>query len=155
MSTEVPITLGYDRDAIIASITRYYELLSKMVAIKPRDIAYAPEGGRTDEDISIGKLRRLGLNDRAIDFVRHVPVVCSADRPVFRGTQTLAFSHYVFNEYKDDRYLLDDSSWVEMWPIPEERIPEGLLPLSHPLQGDPFGTWWLLDTNNGESAIRY
>jgi hypothetical protein len=28
----------YDRDAIIASMTRYYELLSKMVGIKPTDI---------------------------------------------------------------------------------------------------------------------
>ena len=91
MSAEVPTAPGYDRDAIIASITRYYELLSKMAAIKPKDIAYAPEGGRTDEDIPIEKLRRLGLNDRAVNFIRHVPVVCSVDRPVLQGTQTLVF----------------------------------------------------------------
>jgi hypothetical protein len=155
MSAEAPTAPGYDRDAIVTSITCYYELLSKMVAIKPKDIAYAPEGGRTDDDIPIEKLRRLGLKDREIDFIRHVPVVCSVDRPVLEGTQPLVFSHYVFNQYKDDRYLLDDPSWAEMWPIPEERIPEGLVPLSHPLQGDPYGTWWLLDTNNGESAMEY
>lgn len=82
MSAEAPTAPGYDRDAIIASITRYYELLSKMVVIKPKDIAYVPEGGRTDGDIPIEKLRRLGLNDRAIDFIRYVPVVCSVDRLV-------------------------------------------------------------------------
>ena len=39
-SNQIPDT-GYDRDAIIASIRRYYQLLSKMVAIKPKHIAYS------------------------------------------------------------------------------------------------------------------
>ena len=44
MSAEVSILpdqnagSGYDRVAIVASITRYYELLSGVVGIKPADI---------------------------------------------------------------------------------------------------------------------
>ena len=142
---------SYDRDAIVASITRYYELLSKMVAIKPKHIGYAPEGGRDDDTISIEKLHRLGFNTKMIDFVQHLPFVQSADRPVFLGTETLNYYRNLFS-YPEEKYDLEDPMVVEMWPIPDERIPECILPLSCPLQGNPFGTWWILDTNTGSST---
>ncbi|KAJ8117810.1 hypothetical protein OPT61_g1087 [Boeremia exigua] len=139
---------GYDRDAIVASITRYYELLSKMVSIKPKEIAYAPEGGRGDDIIPVEKLRRLGFTDRAIDFVRHVPFVHS-ERPVHQGTQTLYYYRDYFR-YPEEEYDLVEPMMVEMWPMPEQRIPEGFVPLSNPLHGSPFAWWWILDTNTGE-----
>jgi hypothetical protein len=142
---------NYNRDAIVASITRYYELLSKMVAIKPKQIGYAPEGGRDDQTIPIKKLRRLGFNDRMIDFIRHVPFVHSVNRPVFPGTETLIYHRDVFH-YPVEEYDLEEPLMVQMWPMPDERIPEGILPLSSPLQGDPFGTWWMLDTKTGSST---
>jgi hypothetical protein len=140
--------LSYDRDAIVASITRYYKLLSKMVAIRPKQIGYAPEGGRDNDTIPLEKLRRLGFNDRMIDFVRHVPFVHSADRPVFLGTEMIDYYRKLFS-YPEENYDLEDPMMVEMWPMPDQRIPEGVLPLSRPLPGDPFGTWWILDTNTG------
>jgi hypothetical protein len=140
----------YDRDAIIASMTRYYELLSRTVGIKPTDIERAPTGGRDDDHIPLEQVRLLGFNDRMVDFIRHVPFVGSADRPVYYSTQTLNYYRYLFN-YPEEEYQLDDPHMVEMWPFPEQRIPGGIVPLSRPLQGDSRGTWWMLDTNNGES----
>lgn len=142
---------SYDCDAIVASITRYYELLSQMIAIRPKQIGYAPEGGRNDDTIPLEKLRRLGFNNRMVDFVRHVPFIHSADRPVFPSTETISYYRNVFS-YPEGNYDLEDPMIVEMWPVPDQRIPEGFLPLSRPLQGDSFGTWWILDTNTGTST---
>ncbi|KAF3048601.1 hypothetical protein E8E11_009360 [Didymella keratinophila] len=139
----------YDRDAIVASMLRYYKLLSKMVSINPTDIERAPREGRSDDDIPLEAVRLLGFNDEMIDFIRHAPFVGSNDRPVYYSTSTLNYYRHLFN-YREEEYQLDDPHMVEMWPLPEQRIPEGIVPLSRPLQGDDRGTWWLLDTNNGE-----
>ena len=140
---------SYDRDAIIASITRYYELLSKTVSIKPADIGYARKGGRSDKSIPLSKLRRLGFNDRMIDFIRHVPFCHSNDRPVFPDTTTLNYYPHLFY-YPEEDYKLEDAHMTEMWPIEDSRIPQGIIPLSVPLEGSSLGTWWMLDTNNGK-----
>ncbi|KAI4648728.1 uncharacterized protein J4E79_009799 [Alternaria viburni] len=138
---------SYDRDAIIASITRYYELLSKTVSIKPAEIGYARKGGRFDKSIPLSKLRRLGFNDRMIDFIRHVPFCHSNDRPVFPDTTTLNYYPHLFY-YPEEDYKLEDADMTGMWPIEDSRIPEGIIPLSVPLEGSSLGTWWMLDTNN-------
>ena len=138
----------YDRDAIVTSMTRYYTLLSKMVSINPADIELAPKEGRHDDEIPLEVLRLLGFSDRMIDFVRHAPFVGSNDRPVYYSTSTLNYCRHLFN-YSEEEYLVGDSHMVEMWPLPDQRISEGIVPLSRPLQGDDRGTWWLLDTNNG------
>ena len=145
---------SYNRDAIVASMLRYYELLSKMVSINSTDIDRAPREGRSDDDIPLEAVRLLGFNDRMIDFIRHAPFVGSNDRPVYYSTSTLNYYRHLFN-YPEEEYQLDDPHMVEMWPLPEQRIPEGIVPLSRPLQGDDRGTWWLLDTNNGESTVVY
>jgi len=148
------ITAGpaYDRDAVVASMTRYYTLLSKMVSINPADIELAPKKGRHDDEIPLEALRLLGFSDSMIDFVRHAPFVGSNDRPVYYSTSTLNYYRHLFN-YPEEEYQLDDPHMVEMWPLPDQRIPEGIVPLSRPLQGDDRGTWWLLDTNNGELVV--
>jgi hypothetical protein len=148
---------GYDRDAIVASITRYYELLSKMVSIKPTDIAYPPlrfGGRRLDSKIPLEKLRRLGFNDRMIDFVRHVPFVLNHVRPVLPFTETIIYHHSVFDEYRDEDYVLEDPLQAYMWPIPDCKIPEGIIPLSRGMECPSLGTWWMLDTNNGTFEAR-
>ncbi|KAJ4372837.1 hypothetical protein N0V86_008203 [Didymella sp. IMI 355093] len=142
-------SLIYNRDAIVASMTRYYSLLSLMVGIKPTDIELAPPSGRNDDDIPLETVRLLGFNDRMIDFIRHAPFVGSADRPVYYSTQTLNYYRSLF-AHSEKEYMLNDPHAVEMWPFPEQRIPEGIVPLSRFLQGDDRGTWWLLDTNTGQ-----
>ncbi|CAI0652690.1 unnamed protein product [Colletotrichum noveboracense] len=138
----------FDRAAIVGSIKRYYELLSKMISIRPKHIAYPPEGGWGDDIIPLEKLRRLGFNDTMIDLVRHLPYVTSR-RPVFPSTQTINYFRNAFRE-PDEDYHLEDPNLVGLWPLPEERIPQHIVPLSQPLGGDRLGMWWLLDTNTGE-----
>ncbi|KAL3292969.1 Alpha beta hydrolase fold protein [Colletotrichum asianum] len=148
MSTEPSISQGqnhnsaYDRHNIVGSIKRYYELLSKMVSIRPEHIAYPAEGGWGDDVIPLEKLRRLGFNDTMIDLARHLPYVTSR-RPVFPSTQTI---NYFQNGFRgpDEDYQLRDPNLVGLWPLPEERIPQGIVPLSQPLGGDRLGTWrWI------------
>jgi hypothetical protein len=141
---------SYDRDAIVASITRYYELLSKLVSIKPKDIAYARQGGRPDSMLPLSKLRRLGFNERMIDFIRYVPFSHSSYRPVFPYTTTRNYYTNLFC-YPEEDYTLEDPHRTEMWPFPGERIPEGVVPLSRAIETAGLETWWMLDTNNGKS----
>ncbi|KAF9873541.1 hypothetical protein CkaCkLH20_09000 [Colletotrichum karsti] len=152
MSTEPTTSPGlspiYDRDPIVASITRYYELLSKMVSIRPKHIEYPPEGDWGDDIIPLEKLRRLGFDERMIDLVRHIPYVAS-NRPVFPSTQTVNYFQNVFSEPVEE-FQLEDPNRVRLWPVPDERIPEGIVPLSQWLNGDKLGIWWLLDTKTGE-----
>ncbi|KAF5519162.1 hypothetical protein CGCA056_v010023 [Colletotrichum aenigma] len=154
MSTEASISQGentgptYDRDAIVGSIKRYYELLSKMVSIRPEHIAYSPEGGWGDDIIPLENLRRLGFNDTTIDLVRHLPYVTSR-RPIFPSTQTINYFRNILCG-PEENYQLEDPNLVGLWPLPEGRIPQGIVPLSQPLGGDRLGMWWLLDTNTGE-----
>jgi hypothetical protein len=149
--TDQSPTPAYDRDAIIASMTRYYTLLSKAVGIKPTAIDRAPKKGCKEEHIPLEQMRLLGFNDRMIDFVRHATFVSGSDRPVYYGTQTLNYYRYLFS-HEDEEYGGD--AWeVGMWPIMEQRIAEGIVPLSRPFHDDPCGTWWLLDTSNGESVM--
>lgn len=141
---------SYDRDAIIASITRYYELLSKMVSIKPKVIAYAEQGGRPDSVLPLEKLHRLGFNERMIDFIRHVPFSHSSDKLVFRYTTTRNYYTNLF-DYPEEDYALEDSHRTGMWPFPGARIPEGVIPLSRTIEAAGLETSWMLDTNNGKS----
>jgi hypothetical protein len=140
----------YDRDAIIASMTQYYELLSKMVGIEPNDIDRAPKKGCKDEHIPLEQMRLLGFNDKMIDFVRHATIVRGSDRPVYYGTRTLNYYRYLFS-HSDEAF--DDPYMIDMWPVPEQRIAEGIIPLSRPLHDDSDVTWWLLNTSTGESFI--
>lgn len=157
MSTEASISQGentgptYDRDAIVGSIKRYYELLSKMVSIRPEHIAYSPEGGWGDDIIPLENLRRLGFNDTTIDLVRHLPYVTSR-RPIFPSTQTINYFRNILCG-PEENYQLEDPNLVGLWPLPEGRIPQGIVPLSQPLGGDRLGMWGLLDTNTGGSIM--
>ncbi|KAJ0346508.1 hypothetical protein COL154_007999 [Colletotrichum chrysophilum] len=45
-----------------------------MISIRPKHIAYPPEGGWGDGIIPLEKLRRLGFNDTMIALVRYLPV---------------------------------------------------------------------------------
>ncbi|KAI4946694.1 hypothetical protein J4E91_006865 [Alternaria rosae] len=148
-SSDADANSGYDRDAIVASMTRYYTVLSKMVSIDLDDIALPHNGRRPDSKIPLAKLRRLGFNDRMIDFVRHVPFVLNGLVPVFPDTDVLIYYHSHFDRYPEEDYQRDDPIMVNMWPR-DEKMTEGVLPLSRQLHSAQYGTWWMLDTNNDE-----
>jgi hypothetical protein len=141
----------YDRDAIIKSITRYYELLSKMVAIRPKQIQYPPAGGWDSSTIPLSKLQRLGFNDRAIDLIQHLPYVTD-NRPVYPGSECIVYFDWALGE-PEENYQREDPASVELWPVPDQRIPEGVVPLSRPYMGDPGYTWWILETGTGELLL--
>lgn len=139
----------YNRAAIISSMLRYYTLLSKAVSIPASAIEQAPKAGRSDASIPLQQLLLLGFNDKMLDFIRHAPFLGSNDRPVYYSTCTLNYYPHLFRFPVED-YAGGDAQAVDMWPVPEQRVAEGFVPLARPLQGDGRGYWWLLDTGSGE-----
>ncbi|KAH7562353.1 hypothetical protein BM1_01873 [Bipolaris maydis] len=145
-----PPNSAYNRAALITSLTAYYTLLSKTVSIHPSHIHPAPPTGHDPSSLPLSHLQRLGFNDQMLDLVLHLPVITSATRPVYPGTQPIAYTNDLFDDYSDEDFDVNDAHSVGLWPLPEQRIPEGVVPISWPLQGDPGGVWWMIDTNNGE-----
>src|SRR5271156_4334341 len=69
-SAETP---SYDREEIIATITDFYQFLSKLPWIKPVDILYPPEGGWPN--ITNESFAFLGKNGEVIALLRHLPYI--------------------------------------------------------------------------------
>ncbi|KAF9871812.1 hypothetical protein CkaCkLH20_10746 [Colletotrichum karsti] len=139
----------YDLDATVASLARYYRVLSQMVSFRPANIGYPRDNGWGDDLIPLEKWRMLGFNDRVIDLLRHIPYVYS-DRPVFPSTESINYLNTSWPFAELESFQGEDACGLDLWPFPDVRIPEGVVALSTRLRGDPFATWWILDTNTGE-----
>ncbi|KAF5853065.1 hypothetical protein GGP41_001658, partial [Bipolaris sorokiniana] len=103
--------------------------------------------------LPLSHLQCLGFNDRMLDLILHLPIISSTTRPVYPGTTPIAYTNSLFDDYSEEDFDVNDVHAVGLWPLPDERIPEGVVPISRPLQGDPGGVWWMIDTNNGWVGI--
>ncbi|EUC34227.1 hypothetical protein COCCADRAFT_93978 [Bipolaris zeicola 26-R-13] len=144
-----PPNTGYNRAALITSLTNYYTLLSKTVSIHPSHIHLAPPTGHPPSSLPLPQLQRLGFTPTMLDLISHLPLITSATRPVYPGTTPIAYTTTLFSDYTDENFDVNDAHAVGLWPLPEEKIPQGVVPISWPLQGDPGGVWWMVDTNTG------
>ncbi|EFQ26033.1 hypothetical protein CGRA01v4_14461 [Colletotrichum graminicola] len=130
---------GYDRDVIVAGLTKYYETLAQMAFFPASLIQYPPGGWWGDDSfLPADKTRLLGFNDRIIDLLRHLPYLDVDEThddnrwPVIgRGEP----QRYLEDnpELNDD--LTEDKATPErlcahcLFPFPE-KMPEGLVPIA-------------------------
>lgn len=154
-----PSAPGYDRAAIVAAITRYYETLAKMAWFSPKLIQYPPPGGWVDREfLPADKLRLLGFNERVADLLRHMPYI-DIDEENDEVPWPVYLDNSVPERYlRDNPQLTDDltedqagpealnASGISPWP---QRTPAGLVPLA----GGRYATWWVLDTNTGDVIL--
>ncbi|KAF9872880.1 hypothetical protein CkaCkLH20_09743 [Colletotrichum karsti] len=156
-------TSGYDRDVIVAGLTRYYETLAQM-AFFPASLIQYPPGGRWGDDafLPADKTRLLGFNDRVIDLLRHLPYL-DVD-------ETHEDNRWpVIGRSEPQRYLEDNPGLNEdltadkatperlcahgLFPFPE-KMPDGLVPIAGgSADGSGIGEWWIIDTNAGTIIV--
>ncbi|KAK7994001.1 sulfate transporter 4.1 [Apiospora arundinis] len=158
---------GYDRDVIVAGLTRYYETLAKMAFFPASLIQYPPGEGRCwgDDDgfLPEDKIRLLGFNDRVVDLLRHLPYL-DVDEAAHGDERWPA----VVGRGEPQRYLADNPTLNEdltasdatpenlcatgLFPFPE-KMPDGLVPIAGGCaDGAPTG-WWIVDTNAGTVIV--
>ncbi|KZF23993.1 hypothetical protein L228DRAFT_244852 [Xylona heveae TC161] len=64
---------SYNQDEIIATMTAYYQFLSRLPYVDPSDIMYPPPGGWPE--INQETLGYLGRTDTVIELLRHLPYI--------------------------------------------------------------------------------
>ncbi|KAF6799437.1 hypothetical protein CSOJ01_12499 [Colletotrichum sojae] len=149
---------GYDRNAIVAGLTRYYETLARM-AFFPASMIQRPPEGRwgDDEFLPREKTLLLGFDYRVVDLLRRLPYLDvdeshEDDRwPVAgRGEP----QRYLADNPQLSEDLTPEKATPEMlfasgiFPFPE-RMPEGLVPIA----GGAEGEWWIVDTDAGTVIV--
>lgn len=146
----------YDRSAIVAAITYYYQRLSKMAYFPAHAIDYPPPGGWPDGDfLPADKIQMLGFNDRVVDLLRHIPYVLATDGGPDAGWAVWSGPAY------PHVYLQGDAIWDTLDPerenlslcaeqiFPWDNMADGLVPLT---RGE-YAEWWILDTNTGNMTL--
>ncbi|KAJ3962717.1 hypothetical protein N0V92_000509 [Colletotrichum tropicale] len=154
---------GYNRDVIVAGLTKYYKTLAQM-AFFPASLIQYPPGGRWGDDtfLPADKTRLLGFNDRVIDLLRHLPYL-DVD-------ETHEDNRWpVIGRSEPQRYLEDNPELNENFTAdkatPErlcahglfpfaEKMPDGLVPIAGGGgEGSDSGEWWIIDTNAGTVIV--
>ena len=69
----LPVSPPYNTAETVALITKWYELLREMRYLGPKAIAYPPHVG--DRAINVTLARQMGLDERVIETMLHMPYV--------------------------------------------------------------------------------
>ncbi|KAI8252595.1 hypothetical protein K4K53_011058 [Colletotrichum sp. SAR 10_77] len=154
---------GYDRDVIVAGLTKYYETLAQM-AFFPASLIQYPPGGHWDNDtfLPADKTRLLGFNNRVIDLLRHLPYLDVDEThednrwPVIGRSQP---QRYLEDNPELNENLTADKATPErlcahgLFPF-AEKMPDGLVPIAGGGgEGSDSGEWWIIDTNAGNVIV--
>ncbi|KAJ0160348.1 hypothetical protein CTA2_8122 [Colletotrichum tanaceti] len=68
-----PLNCAYNRDDVVAGLTRYYLTLTSSAYVPASYVDFPPAGGWTDADLDVGALRALRRSETVIDLLRHLP----------------------------------------------------------------------------------
>ncbi|KAE9581548.1 hypothetical protein CGCF415_v010341 [Colletotrichum fructicola] len=154
---------GYDRDVIVAGLTKYFETLTQM-AFFPASLIQYPPGGRWGDDtfLPADSTRLLGFNERVIDLLQHLPYL-DVD-------ETHEDNRWpVIGRSEPQRYLGDNPELNEnltadkatpgqlcahgLFPF-AEKMPDGLVPIAGGGgEGSDSGEWWIIDTDAGNVIV--
>ncbi|KAK1974249.1 hypothetical protein LZ30DRAFT_827566 [Colletotrichum cereale] len=154
---------GYDRDVIVAGLTKYYDTLAQM-AFFPASLIQHPPGDRWGDSsfLPADKTHLLGFSDRTIDLLRHLPYLDVDEThddnrwPVIGRSEP---QRYLEDNPELNEDLTADKATPErlcahgLFPFPE-KIPEGLVPIAGGGgEGSDSGEWWIIDTNTGTVIV--
>lgn len=145
--------LVYDPEAIRIALSTYFQALSKLPYVDGSDILYPPSGGWPN--ITTSNLEPLEKNESVIEILKHLPYLRNPDKEkgyaISFGTFPIDYSAVPFVEPLDSdkaKHWSPDVYW------PEERIKSWVIPLTTSLD-NVWGSWWLLDTTDGNPLCRY
>jgi hypothetical protein len=140
-SPELP---SYNREEIIATLTDFYEFLSKLPWLESRDILYPPEGGWPN--ITKENFAFLGKNEEVIALLRHLPYI----RMDGKDQYVLAYStfpcDYRRDYFQSPAFEKDNTPWEMPETGGRFEFPSWVVPLTY---GKSHGDYLMLDTTDG------
>ncbi|KAL3295476.1 alpha beta hydrolase fold protein [Colletotrichum asianum] len=137
---------GYDRDAIVTGLNKYYERLAQM-AFFPSSLIQYPPGERWGDDtfLPADKTRLLGFNERVIDLLRHLPYL-DVD-------ETHEDNRWPHENLTADKATPERLCVHGRFPF-AKKMPDGLIPIAGGGgEGSDSGEWWIIDTNAGTVIV--
>jgi len=142
-------TPHYDREEVIATITDFYQFLSKLPWVEPDDILYPPEGGWPN--ITKENFNFLGKNDEVITLLKQLPYVRMDGEDEYQVAPETFPCDYRRNYFKSPSFGKGNMPY-EVPPTEKGfEFPPWVISLTN---GKKHGDWLLLDTTDG-TAIRY
>jgi len=142
----------YNRDVVVNSLTRYYDLLVRMAYIPPDRIQNPPPEGWSDEKLFIERLQAHGFTEPVIDLLRHLPYFKRGhnieNTEVWLYTEPISYLRdgNVFNglDWESCRGRLEDTCLLN--PFHDAVLPRSFIPLTFGRES----TWWIIDTDEGK-----
>lgn len=131
---------GVSRDETVETITSFYNFLATFPYFPPSTIQTPPPQGWPESDKE--HLRKLGKTDGVVDLLSHLPYIDSRDWHVGYDTQPLDYTGPHVKGALDHGFTLERALLTPQ----HEKIPEHVVALTY---GEKYGTWLLLDTENG------
>jgi hypothetical protein len=134
---------AYSRDATVATVTAFYEFLTRLPRLPVSQIRRAPAEGWPE--LSGAYLAPLGKSPAVLDLLRHLPYIANDGNgcaQIAPWTQVISYSErtvkWVFDTGKV-KGLLE--------PVGAGTIPDHVAVLT---EGGRYGSWLLLDTKAGK-----
>jgi hypothetical protein len=140
-SAETP---SYDREEVIATITDFYQFLSKLPWIKPEDVLYPPKEGWpniTEENFSF-----LSKNSEVITLLKHLPYIRMDGKTEYMvAPQTFPCDYR--RDYFQSPAFVKGRPPYEVTEPDEFEFPPWVVGLTY---GKNKGDYLMLDTCDGE-----
>jgi hypothetical protein len=138
-------TLQYNREAIVASITDFFEFMIKLPHIKPTDLLYPPPGGWSS--ITQSNFAPLQKSNEVIELLKHLPYLKTSPNQV-RGDESIVAWDTKPIDYREERFQPGKiEEGVKIVEPSRDEFPNWVVPLTRGV--DLYGIWLMLDTTDG------
>ena len=136
---------SYNREEVIATLTDFYEFLSKLPWLESGDILYPPKGGWPN--ITKENFAFLGKNEEVIALLRYLPYI----KMDGKGQYVVAYNTFPCDYRRDYFQSPAFEKGLTPWEMPETggrfEFPSWVVPLTY---GKNHGDYLMLDTTDGE-----
>jgi hypothetical protein len=138
-------TSKYDREAIVAAVTDFYEHMIKLPHIEPSDLLYPPpEGWSTITQSNFAPLKK---SREVIELLRHLPYLKTSPGQ-HRGEESIVAWDTKPIDYREEKFQPDRiEEGVRMVTPDDDIFPDWVVPLTRGV--DNYGIWLMLDITDG------
>ena len=142
--------MAYDRDVVVNSLKRHYNVLVLMAYLDPAVIEYPPPSGWSDDQLAVEILRALGRSEKVIDLLRHLPYLresYSDERwQVYPETRATSYLRDVGWFKGQTAESCQGKNMLHLCLMPfDGDCPPGFIPLTYGREA----TCWIIDTDEG------
>lgn len=133
----------YDREAVIATVTDFYQFLATLPYIEPADVLYPPPGGWPN--INAENFAGLGKTEQVIALLKHLPYIRMDGNHEYMVAPETFPCDYRRDYFQSPAVFADGRG---PWDVPVGfSFPPWVVPLTY---GKNHGDYLMLDTTDGE-----